>query len=88
MSQNCIDTIELYLFEFYVLLVNSAHLIICFFFFRLLVCSVGIDGVFLVRDSVTSPGDYVLSVLNNVSITTFRKFILPNLIGINSFFFY
>lgn len=25
------------------------------------------DGVFLVRDSNTSPGDYVLSVLHNVS---------------------
>lgn len=26
------------------------------------------DGVFLVRDSSSSPGDYVLSVLHNVSL--------------------
>lgn len=28
------------------------------------------DGIFLVRDSNTSPGDYVLSVLHNVSDKT------------------
>lgn len=37
------------------------------------------DGVFLVRDSNTSPGDYVLSVLHSVSDAVFDySYLLPN----------